>query len=356
MSTDLKNFYKDKKIFITGHTGFKGSWLSIILDNFGSHLTGYAKDCTTEKDNFILSGMTDKMKDIRGDILDTVYLKKCLLDSNAEIVFHLAAQPLVRFSYENPTETYQTNVIGTLNLLEAVRSSNTVKAVIIVTTDKCYDNKEWHWGYRECDTLGGHDPYSSSKACTELLVNSYRKSFFQDSNVAIATVRAGNVIGGGDWARDRILPDCIRSLMANQPIFIRNKNAVRPWQHVIEPLMGYLALGKAMYSQCESFSTSFNFGPKSSSFIPVSQIADKIVKDWGSGSWFSDSKENQPHEATYLSLDISKANHMLKWFPVWDINKTIDKTIEWYKYHESTSVYQLCVNQLNEYMEDILFH
>ncbi len=356
MSIDLKKFYKDKKIFITGHTGFKGSWLSIILNSFGAQLTGYAKDYTTEKDNFILSGMAERMTDIRGDILDASFLKKCLLNNDPEIVFHLAAQPLVRRSYENPTETYETNVLGTLNLLEAVRSSNTVKAVVIITTDKCYENKEWHWGYRECDALGGYDPYSSSKACTELLVNSYRKSFFQDTDVSIATVRAGNVIGGGDWSKDRIVPDCVKCLLTNQPILIRNENAVRPWQHVIEPLMGYLILGKEMYSSGKSFSSSFNFGPESSSFIPVSHIVDKIIENWGSGRWFSYNKEKQPHEATFLSLDISKAKHMLGWSPLWDINKTIEKTIEWYKNYESTSIYHLCVNQINEYMKDVHFH
>ncbi len=348
------NFYCGKNIFITGHTGFKGSWLALVLDALGANVTGYAKFCKTPFDNFVLTNLAQRINDVRGDIIDEEKLYKSFSEAKPDIVFHLAAQPLVRYSYENPSETYLTNVMGTLNVLEAVRKTESVKAVVIITSDKCYQNNEWHWGYREDDKLGGHDPYSSSKACTEILSASYKDSYFNEngkSKTALATVRAGNVIGGGDWAADRIIPDCIRSFLKSEPVVLRNPNAVRPWQHVLEPLAGYMLLAKKMLEEPEKYSQPFNFGPDNNSCVSVEEVVKKFIDNYGEGSYVYGDLTGL-HEASLLSLDISRAKAVLGWRPVWGIDKVIKKTAEWYKNFKNYNVYDLCISQIEEYFSD----
>ena len=352
----MNEFYKNRNVFITGHTGFKGSWLSLWLDHLGANVTGFSDEIKTEKDVFNLSGIRDRIVDERGDIVDRKHLELTLQNAQPEIVFHLAAQPLVRYSYENPYITYLTNVIGTLNVLDAVRSCDSVKSVIIVTTDKCYKNNEWVWGYRENDELGGYDPYSASKACCEILVDSYRKSFFNydagnTKKIGIATVRAGNVIGGGDWAKDRIIPDCIRSIQAKKPIQIRNPHAIRPWQHVLEPLGGYLLLAMKLYAAPEEYSEAYNFGPRAESIVEVNTIVKRIIQYYGEGSWENLEATHVVHEANLLSLAISKSLNKLGWKPVWNIEEALHQTVDWYKCYKNTDVHDLCVKQINQYQK-----
>lgn len=352
----VKEFYKNKNVFITGHTGFKGSWLSLWLDYLGANVTGFSDETKSDEDVYNLSRISRRIVDERGDITERKHLKLALQEAQPEIVFHLAAQPLVRYAYENPYITYLTNVIGTLNVLDAVRSCNGVKAVIIVTTDKCYKNNEWVWGYRENDELGGYDPYSSSKACCEILVDSYRQSFFNYGagnvpKIGVATVWAGNVIGGGDWAKDRIVPDCIRSIQAGRPIQIRNPHAVRPWQHVLEPLGGYLLLAMKLYAAPKKYSEAFNFGPGAESIVEVNTIVKKITQYYGEGSWARAENLQAVHEAKLLSLNISKSLNKLGWKPVWNIDEALQKTVYWYKYYQNTNVHDLCVEQIDEYQK-----
>lgn len=351
----FNNIYKDKTVLITGHTGFKGSWLSIWLIELGAKVIGYSLDPYTENDNFVVSNLGEKLIDIRGDIRDKSKLGKVFQEFKPEFVFHLAAQPLVRLSYENPVETYEINVMGTINVLEAVRKSESVKVAIMVTTDKCYDNKETFWGYREIDSLGGHDPYSSSKGAAEIAINSWRLSFLNPNNIinhgkSIASVRAGNVIGGGDWSKDRIIPDCIRALEANKNIEIRSPDSVRPWEHVLEPLSGYLCLGQKMYVDPSKYAEAWNFGPEMNSIISVWEVAEKVVNYFGKGSLVDVSIDRSLHEAKFLSLDISKARHLLGWSPTLNIDQTIKLTVEWYKNYKFTDVYDLCKNQINEFV------
>ena len=358
MSESLLRNYRNKKVLITGHTGFKGSWLSVWLHMLGAELTGYALDPLTPDDNFVLSGMQHKMHDNRGDIRDLQHLSRVFETAKPELVFHLAAQPLVGRSYENPVETYETNVMGTMNVLECIRNTPETKVGVIITTDKCYENKEWIWGYRENDSLGGYDPYSSSKACVELLVSSYRESFFntledQDKKKFIATVRAGNVVGGGDWSKDRIIPDCIRSLEKNQSITLRNPHAIRPWQHVLEPLYGYLLLAIRMAEGEKNVTGAWNFGPESESMIEVEKIVQKVIKHWGKGTYSSLKSKQKFHETNMLCLDISKAKRELQWNPAWSIEKTIELTVEWYRQYHEEDVYSICTRQINQYLEDL---
>ncbi len=348
------NFYKGKTVLVTGHTGFKGSWLSIWLNELGVKVVGYGLDPYTDKDNFVVTGLKDKIIDIRGDIREEGKLDEVFKMYKPQIVFHLAAQPLVRLSYENPKETYETNVMGTLNVLECIRKSDCVRVGIMITTDKCYENKEQIWPYREDDPMGGYDPYSSSKGCCELLISSYRNSFINSKDYdkhgkAIASVRAGNVIGGGDWSKDRIVPDCIRALMNREDINIRNPKAVRPWQHVLEPLSGYMLLAKKMYEDNTSYCSGWNFGPDYDSIVPVSKIADLITKEWGSGKWRDVSNENAPHEANLLRLDCTKAKTYLKWSPKLNIEEALELTLGWYKYFNVKDPYELCINQIQNY-------
>jgi CDP-glucose 4,6-dehydratase len=346
-----REFWKGKKVFITGHTGFKGAWLSTWLQNCGAILTGYGLPPNTEPNLFEAARVADRMHSIIGDIRDLDKLTKSMVEFSPELVIHMAAQPLVRLSYKNPVDTYSTNVMGTVNLLEAVRKTLSVKAVVNVTTDKCYDNKEWIWGYREDEPMGGHDPYSNSKGCSELVTASYRSSFFNyPGSAQIATARAGNVIGGGDWAEDRLIPDILESFVNKEPVVVRNPAATRPWQHVLEPLSGYLLLAELLYTQGVEYAEGWNFGPNDDDVKPVSVIVEYLAMKWGDGaSWIHD-KSQQPHEAQLLKLDISKAKHHLNWSPRWDLYKSLDCIIEWQQeWLSSGDVKAMTLKQINEY-------
>lgn len=349
-------FWKNKKVLVTGHTGFKGSWLTICLIELGAIVVGYSLDPTTEKDNFVLCNLSDKIIDIRGDIKDNEKLYNVFQEYQPEIVFHLAAQPLVRLSYSEPVNTYETNVMGTLNVLECIRKTKSTHVGIMITTDKCYENHEQIWGYRENDRLGGFDPYSSSKACAEILIDSYRNSYFNLEHIsshqkAIASVRAGNVIGGGDWSQDRIVPDCIRALEERKTIGIRNPKAIRPWQHVLEPLSGYIILAEKLYQNPNEYSGGWNFGPNYVSFNNVWDICNLIINEYGNGELEDMSNPDDMHEANLLFLDITKARNYLNWNPKIDIITSIKYTIEWYKKYTEENMYELCVEQFNRYIK-----
>lgn len=356
MDIDIfQNFYKGKRVLITGHTGFKGSWLAIWLNELGAEVIGVALDPFTERDNYVLSGIKDKITDLRGDIRDGNYLKKVFWKYQPEIVFHLAAQPLVRLSYDIPVETYEVNVMGTIHVMEAIRATDSVKVGVMVTTDKCYDNKEQIWGYRENEPMGGYDPYSSSKGAAEIAIASWRRSFFNPEQYekhgkSIASVRAGNVIGGGDWALDRIIPDCIKALEAEKPIDIRSPKAVRPWQHVLEPLSGYMLLAQKMWNAPTEYDEGWNFGPRLESIANVWDVATKVIQNYGSGELRDLSDPNALHEAQLLMLDISKAKFRLGWEPKMNIDQTVELTVDWYKKYDSVNVYNLCINQIKQYI------
>ena len=352
-----QEFWAGKKALITGHTGFKGSWLALWLNMLGAEVAGYALEPLTRNDNFVLTGLAKKINHRIGDVRNYDRLQEFFREVNPEIVFHLAAQPLVRESYNAPKETYDINVGGTVNLLECCRQTDSVKVIVNVTTDKCYENKEWVWGYRENDRLGGYDPYSSSKACSELVTEAYRKSFFNPDTHALhgkslATARAGNVFGGGDWQTDRIVPDCVRALEKGEPIIVRSPNAIRPWQHVLEPLSGYLQLAEKMYNNPTAYAEGWNFGPTDSSFLSVGSLVNEIVKTWGTGSWEDHSNPNAPHEANTLKLDITKAKNQLGWSPLWDIDKAITETVSWYRQYPAGNVHDFCCRQIIDYMSE----
>jgi CDP-glucose 4,6-dehydratase len=325
-------FWRGKRVFLTGHTGFKGGWLSLWLQNLGANVTGYALQPSTVPSLFGMAKIGEGMNSIFADIRDLAALQMAIQAAEPEIVIHMAAQPLVRYSYQNPVETYSTNVMGTVNLLEAVRHTPGVRAVVNITTDKCYENREWVWGYRESDPLGGYDPYSNSKGCAELVSASYRSSFFNADaphNTAIATVRAGNVIGGGDWTKDRLIPDILAAFEAGKTVKIRNPHAIRPWQHVLEPLRGYLTLAERLYHQGHDYAQGWNFGPNDEDSKPVAWIVDKMATFWGEGAaWQIDDAEH-PHEANYLKLDISKARSRLNWNPVLNLTQALGLIIDW---------------------------
>jgi len=325
------SFWKGKRVFITGHTGFKGSWLSIWLQHLGSVLTGYSLEPPTTPSLFELAKVSDGMNSVEGDVRDSDALKVSLLESKPEIVIHMAAQPLVRESYQRPVDTFETNILGTVNLFEAVRGCSSVQAVVNITTDKCYENKEWIWGYREHEAIGGRDPYSASKACAELVSSAYRESFFESeaSRVALATARAGNVIGGGDWAKDRLMTDLIYAFTKGKPLQIRNPNAIRPWQHVLEPLRGYLMLAERLYDKGSSFAEAWNFGPKDEDVKPVSWLVEYLSKFWNDSTEWKIQLGDHPHEANHLKLDISKANSRLGWVPQINLEKALQMTAEW---------------------------
>jgi len=324
--------YAGRRVLVTGHTGFKGSWLTRWLLELGARVTGYALDPPTDPSLFDELGLADEIDHVVGDIRDPQHLASVLAAARPEFVFHLAAQPLVRLSYDLPVETYTTNIMGTVNVLEAVRATPAVRALVNVTSDKCYENRETGQAYIETDAMGGYDPYSSSKGCSELVTSAYRRSFFgEGSGVAIATARAGNVIGGGDWALDRIVPDCVRALTAGEPVLVRNPDAVRPWQHVLEPLSGYLWLAARIREGNHGLDGAWNFGPEPGEVWPVGSVVDGMVEAWGSGSWTTPAASGvQPHEAALLNLDISKASRELGWRPVYDVSAAIQATAQWY--------------------------
>ncbi|WP_312701290.1 CDP-glucose 4,6-dehydratase [Sedimentibacter sp.] len=352
---DFNNVYKDKTVLITGHTGFKGSWLSIWLIELGAKVVGYSLDVKSPKDNFVLTSLKDKLVDIRGDIRDLKKLKNVFDKYKPDYVFHLAAQPLVLDSYLQPHYTYEVNVMGTVNILECIRNAGEKITAILITTDKCYENKEQLWGYKETDPIGGYDPYSSSKGACELAVSSWRQSFmnpedYDNHGIAIASVRAGNVIGGGDWSANRLIPDCIRALEDGKPIEIRNPRSVRPWQHVLDPLNGYLMLGQKLTEEPATYSGAWNFGPKLDSVVTVWQIGTEIIRQYGCGELADISDNDNMHEAQLLNLDISKAVLKLGWRPKLDIGSSIKYTIEWYKKYKSGNVYDLCKEQILRFM------
>lgn len=349
------NAYAGKRIFITGHTGFKGSWLCEWLLQLGAEITGYSLPPETRPALFEQLGLKDRLRHVIGDVRDLPKLKRALQKSKPDFVFHLAAQPLVRDSYARPVETFETNLTGTVNALEALRGLKNPCAAIFITTDKCYENREWRRGYRETDCLGGHDPYSASKATAEIAIASWRRSFFQNHPVKIASVRAGNVVGGGDWAADRIVPDCIRALKGGKPIAVRNPRATRPWQHVLEPLSGYLWLGaklSTLKSSDETFCSAFNFGPQKNSNRSVRQLVEEILKHWP-GRWVDQSNPRAVHEAGLLQLDIARAVRLLGWKPVWNFSKTIAQTVQWYRGAKSPALArQLLLGEISNYGDD----
>lgn len=355
----LNNFYFDKKVLITGHTGFKGSWLSCWLHELGAHTIGYALKPPTTPNFFETCNIEKRVTSITGDVRDAHKLKIVMEKYKPEIVFHLAAQPLVRYSYTEPVETYETNVMGTVNLLEACRHTPSVRVIIVVTSDKCYENHEWVRGYREDDSLGGYDPYSSSKGCAELISNAYVRSFFNPDNyeqhgVALATVRAGNVLGGGDWTEDRIIPDCVKALSENKPIVLRYPEAIRPWQHVLEPLYGYLLLGRHLYESGQEFVGAWNFGSDDRDAKSVRWVVEQITKMWGAPLPITIKQGGNPHEAKYLKLDSSKAKSNLGWSPMWDLHYALTKTVEWYKaYYSYEPMVNTTIKQIREYEESI---
>ncbi|QNF28471.1 CDP-glucose 4,6-dehydratase [Metabacillus elymi] len=356
----IDNFWRGKKVFITGHTGFKGSWLSLWLLSLGADVTGYALHPPTKPSLFELCGLSKSIHSVIGDVRDEEKLRKVLIQADPDIIFHLAAQPLVNQSYQTPVETYAVNVMGTIHLLEAVKSlavnTNRIRAVINITSDKCYENKEWNWGYREIDRLGGYDPYSNSKACSELVTCSYRNSFFNPDNyeshgIGLATARAGNVIGGGDFAKDRLIPDCIRSFLIGEKLKIRNPGAVRPWQHVLEPLGGYLMLAEKLYSEGRTYGEAWNFGPFDDDTKSVEWIIKKMIKKWDNDISYDLQQASGLHEAKNLKLDCSKAIEELGWHPRWNIDQAIDKVIEWaIAYRDGQEIKKICLNQISEYI------
>jgi CDP-glucose 4,6-dehydratase len=351
-------FWAGKRVFVTGHTGFKGSWLCLWLQQLGANVSGYALAPPTNPSLFEVAQVAQGMTSFTGDIRDGAALIQAMRQAAPDIVIHMAAQPLVRRSYVDPVETYATNVMGTVNLLEAVRQTPSVRAVINVTTDKCYENKEWVWGYRETEPMGGFDPYSSSKGCAELVTAAYRNSFFNSAKhsehqVAVATARAGNVIGGGDWAEDRLIPDILRAIQIGKSVNVRNPHATRPWQHVLEPLSGYLTLAEQLCAQGLAVAEAFNFGPADEDAKPVQWIVEKLTQSWGNGAAWHVDGGMHPHEAHYLKLDCSKARAALGWQPRWNLSQALQAIIVWHKAHSAPQggddMRAMCLQQINDY-------
>jgi CDP-glucose 4,6-dehydratase len=333
MPVDLSAFYRGKRVFVTGHTGFKGGWLTIWLTMMGAEVTGFSLEPDTSPNLFETTGVASGVRSIIGDIRDLAALREAVAAAQPEIVFHLAAQPLVRRSYREPVETYATNVMGTVHLLESARAMPSVRAALVVTSDKCYDNREWIWGYREQDALGGRDPYSSSKACAELVVSAYRHSYCStsSSDLLIASARAGNVIGGGDWSEDRLVPDTVRAVSSNQPVVLHHPNSVRPWQHVLEPLWGYLLLAARLSSGERSLAEAWNFGPPPGTEARVEDLVRMVLQCWGSGEMVAEADPKGPHEAGQLRLDSTKSNLRLCWKPRLNLSQAVALTVESYR-------------------------
>ena len=354
---DLSNlfeldFYNGKSVFITGHTGFKGSWLSYLLVKAGANVTGYALEPATIPNLFSICNIKDKIISVIGDIRDKEKLLDTFKKAKPEIVIHMAAQPIVRDSYKDPAYTYDVNVMGTVNILECVRLCEGVKSFLNVTTDKVYQNNEWHWGYRENDILDGFDPYSNSKSCSELVTNSYKNSFFNDGKTAISTARAGNVIGGGDYANDRIIPDCVRQASTNEPIIVRNPNSVRPYQHVLDPLFAYLMIVERQYNDIK-YAGQYNVGPDDCDCISTGDLADLFCKAWGKEQRWENKYTGGPHEAGFLKLDCSKLKNTFGWKPRWHIDKAIEKTVEWaQEFLTKSDICDIMDNQIRAYLNE----
>lgn len=342
-------FWQGKRVYLTGHTGFKGSWLSLWLAEMGAIVKGYALPPPTEPSLFEQARVAEKIDSQIGDIRDFEVLKSSMSSFNPDILIHMAAQPLVRLSYKSPLETYDTNVMGTVKVLEAARSCQNLKAIVNVTTDKCYENREWVWGYREDEPMGGYDPYSSSKGCAELATAAYRRSFMHELGIGLASARAGNVIGGGDWAEDRLIPDILKSFAQNKPVIIRNPASTRPWQHVLEPLSGYLVLAQNLYQNPRDFAEGWNFGPRDEDAKRVDWILNYMVEHWEGASWELD-KNFHPHEAGYLKLDISKAKAKLNWLPTWHLEQALDRIIKWHRaWLNKQDMQKYCLSEINDF-------
>lgn len=351
----LEKQWSSRSVFLSGHTGFKGSWLALWLARLGAHVHGYALAPQTSPSLFDLAGIQSELASHHiADVRDAIALREALLAAQPEIVFHLAAQPLVRLSYQQPVTTWDTNVMGTVNLLEAVRVCSSVKAVVVVTTDKCYENQEWLWGYRETDTLGGGDPYAASKAAAELVVQSYRKSFFSKLGIAIASARAGNVIGGGDWSEDRLIPDMVRAVVAGKPLDVRNPGATRPWQHVLESLHGYLLLADRLLSRDVAAESAFNFGPEAGDNCSVEALLNAIQSVWPQARWQVQAKAADPHEANFLYLDSNKAQRLLDWRPRWRLERALSETARWYQEVQAdpASARRICEQQIDSFSSE----
>ena len=343
-------FWHGKKVLLTGHTGFKGGWLALWLQSLGAEVTGYSLEAPTTPSLFNEARVQDGMQHRIGDIRDLAAVQRAFTDAEPEIVIHMAAQPLVRLSYQQPVETYATNVMGTVHVLEAARHAGSVRAIVNITTDKCYENKEWPWGYREDEPMGGFDPYSNSKGCAELVASAYRRSFLAGSNIAMATARAGNVIGGGDWALDRLLPDVLRALEKGEPVLIRNPHSIRPWQHVLEPLSGYLRLAETLHENGQQDAEGWNFGPRDEDAQPVQWIVERMCTAWGRGAHWTQQPGDHPHEAHYLKLDISKARARLNWAPRWSLDQALERIIEWHRaWRAGADMRALCLQQISQY-------
>ena len=352
------SFWHNKKVLITGHTGFKGSWLSLWLSSLGAQVTGYAFAPPTNPSLFDLANVADRIDSIIGDVRSLPDLRSLIEERHPEIVIHMAAQALVRRSYHDPVETFSSNVMGTVNVLEAVRLKSAVKVVLVVTSDKCYENKEWVWPYRENEPLGGHDPYSSSKACAEIVAAAYRKSFFSnfadnDMKIMVASARAGNVIGGGDWAEDRLIPDIIRAFQKDESVIIRNPNAVRPWQHVLDPLNGYMMLVEQLWQGRSDLADAWNFGPDYYDAKPVSWLVSRLAEMWGSSAKWDIAKGSQPHEAHTLTLDSSRVRSHLNWRPIWGLERALEETMQWFRFfREGNDMGRSSIEQINRHIAE----
>ncbi len=346
-----RDFWQGKRVVITGHTGFKGSWLTIWLTMLGAKVSGLSLAPNTTPNHFDAAKVSTRISSDIGDIRDLDTVKRFFSEAEPEIVIHMAAQPLVRYSYNNPIETYTTNVIGTVHILDVARHTGSVKSIVVVTSDKCYENKEWRWGYRENEPMGGYDPYSNSKGCAELVTSAYQSSYFASKVVGLGSGRAGNVIGGGDWAEDRLIPDIVQAFSKGEEVVIRSPGAIRPWQHVLEPLSGYLTLAEKLWHQPDEFSEGWNFGPLESDVKPVSWIVEHMQGLWGDNSSWRLDGADQPHEANYLKLDCSKAHTGLQWYPRLNLSTALQWTVEWYKaFYNGADIRKITENQIEEYM------
>lgn len=350
----IQSFWQGKRVFLTGHTGFKGGWMSLWLQSLGAEVYGYALNPSTTPNIFNVANVAESLVlSTIADIRDASSLAIAMASAQPDIVFHLAAQPLVRYSYAEPVETYSTNVMGTVNLFEAVRKTSSVRAVVNITTDKCYENREWIWPYREDEAMGGYDPYSSSKGCSELVTSAYSRSFLAEAGIAVATARAGNVIGGGDWAEDRLIPDFLRAIDKNQTLIIRSPNAIRPWQHVLEPLAGYISLAEQLYVNGKDFAEAWNFGPSDEDAQTVAWILDQLKSTVPNASWKTDQRP-QPHEANYLKLDSSKARTHLGWHPRWSLEIALQKVMDWHQYWRNDGdMHKFSLMQIAEYQNAV---